>query len=164
MSLKIADDSETFQAVGKLWQEYWNELGLPAEFQGFASELQYLPGKYASPSGALVLAFVDGLPAATVALRPLSARACEVKRLFVRAEFRRQGIGRQLMQWVLRHARKLGYETVHGDTLPTMQGALRMYRDLGFEVMTEPYSENPTAGAIYLRLSLKSYGRRATRP
>lgn len=155
MSVRIADDGESLQAVGNLWREYWNELGLPADFQGFARELQSLPGNYAAPGGALLLACVEGLPAATVALRPLSARACEVKRLFVRAEFRRRGIGRRLMEWVLGHARKLGYQTVYGDTLPTMHGALRMYRDLGFEVMTRPYSEKPTAGAIYLRLSFE---------
>jgi putative acetyltransferase len=113
-----------------------------------------LPGKYSSPRGALALAYIDQKPAGTVALRPLNGPACEVKRLYVRPEYRGKGIGRALMLWIIEHARGLGYTTMHGDTLPVMADALRMYRDMGFSVIDHPYSNTPTPGAIYLELRL----------
>ena len=154
LTIKVANDVETVRTVQTLWEEYWKGLGLPREFQGFAEELRTLPGKYAAPTGALAIAYVDGFPAGTVALRPLGMDACEVKRLYVRPRFRRRGVGRGLMAWIIEQARLLGYRTVHGDTLPTMSDAMQMYREIGFHVMDHPYSNNPTPGAIYLELRL----------
>jgi GNAT superfamily N-acetyltransferase len=154
LTIKVANDVETVRTVQTLWKEYWKALGLPSEFQGFAEEMRTLPGKYAAPGGTLAIAYVDGSPAATVALRPLGMDACEVKRLYVRPQFRRQGVGRGLMAWVIEQARLIGYKTVHGDTLPTMTGAMQMYRQIGFQVMDHAYSSNPTPGAIYLELRL----------
>ena len=151
LSIRLADDLDT---VRVLWAEYWKELGLPQEFQGFEEELRTLPGNYSSPRGVLAIAYLDGVPAGTVALRPLSRMVCEVKRLYVRAQFRRQGVGRDLMEWILQQTRALGYRTVHGDTLPSMTDAIEMYRELGFQVMDHPYSDTPTPGAIYLELRL----------
>jgi putative acetyltransferase len=152
--INAADDLQTTQTVQLLWQEYWRGLGLPGEFQGFAEELRTLPGKYAAPKGALAIACLDDFPAGTVALRPIQMDACELKRLYVRPQFRRQGVGRALMKWIIEHARSLGYKTAYGDTLPMMTDAMQMYHDFGFRVMDRPYSDNPTPGAIYLELRL----------
>lgn len=152
--IRAANDPETVQAVQTLWQEYWNALGLPGEFQGFEEELRTLPGKYAAPRGVLAIASLDGFPAGTVALRPLDLDACELKRLYVRPQFRRRGVGRALMKWIVDQARLLGYRTAHGDTLPMMTEAMQMYHDFGFRVMDHPFSRNPTPGAIYLELRL----------
>ena len=149
--IEIASD---LAAVRALWTEYWESLGLAQTFQDFGTELQGLPGKYRSPAGALALAFIDQKPAGTVALRPLNGPACEVKRLYVRPEYRGRGVGRALMLWIIQRARDLGYSTMHGDTLPVMSDALRMYREMGFSVIAHPYSNTPTPGAIYLELRL----------
>jgi len=149
--VKMADSMDM---VRELWTEYWTALGLPDDFQGFHAEIQTLPENYAPPKGALAVAHWNDALAGTVALRPLAGDACEVKRLYVRAPFRRQGVGRGLLQWMIEHARSLGYRTIHGDTLPSMAGAMRMYRELGFEISNRPYSENPTPGAIFLTLQL----------
>jgi len=149
-----ANDPQAVLRVQVLWQEYWRGLGLPGKFQGFDEELRTLPGKYAAPKGVLAIATVDGLPAGTVALRPLGMDACELKRLYVRPQFRRRGIGCGLMKWIVERAKSLGYKTAHGDTLPVMTDAMQMYRDFGFRVMDRPYCDDPTPGAIYLELRI----------
>jgi N-acetyltransferase len=151
LRIELADNLD---AVRKLWKEYWGSLGLSETFQDFGRELQELPGKYSLPRGALVVGYIEGKPAGTVALRPLTDTACEAKRLYVRPEYRGRGIGRSLMNWIIQHARNLGYSTLRGDTLPIMSDALRMYRDMGFVVIDHPYSDTPTPGAIYIELSL----------
>lgn len=151
LQIEIAKDMD---AVRALWKEYWSSLGLSETFQDFGAELQTLPGKYSLPRGALALAFIEGKPVGTIALRPLTETACEAKRLYVRPEYRGRSIGRSLMNWIIQHARNLGYSTMRGDTLPIMSDALRMYRDMGFVVIDHPYSDTPTPGAIYIELPL----------
>jgi GNAT superfamily N-acetyltransferase len=96
---------------------------------------------------------IEGQAAGCVALRQFDAGRCEAKRLFVRPQFRNRGVGRQLLDWVITGARAAGYREMVGDTMPAMEKALEMYDRLGFE-RTEPYSDHPTPGAIYLRLKL----------
>jgi len=140
--------------VRALWREYWESLQLPPDFQGFAQELRTLPGRYAPPGGRLLLATVQGKPAATGAFRPLTGLACEAKRLYVRPEFRGQGIGEALVRRIIEEARTAGYREMFADSLPSMSAALRIYRRFGFFEIG-PYSPNPTPGAVFLRLDLQ---------
>ena len=105
-------------AVRALFQEYWDSFGFTPCFQGFDSELAGLPGKYAPPGGRLALALAGGEPAGCVALRPIDAERCEAKRLYVRPQFRGQGIGKALLEWVIAEARAAGYREMVGDTMP----------------------------------------------
>jgi GNAT superfamily N-acetyltransferase len=143
------------EAVKELWSEYWQSLGFSSEFQGFALELAALPGKYAPPHGRLLLLRIDGEPAGTAAFRPLHEDACEIKRLFVRPARRGRGAARALMERLLQEARTSGYRNLYADTLPVMTAALDLYRRLGFEEV-EPYADDPTPGAVYLRLAITS--------
>jgi len=136
-----------------LFEEYWQSFGFAPCFQSFAAEVAGLPGYYVPPGGRLALAVVDGAPVGCVALRRLDATCAEAKRLYVRPEFRGRGIGLALLQWVIGEARAAGYREMLGDTMPVMRRALGMYDQLGFE-RTEPYAQEPTPGAIYLRLKL----------
>ncbi len=129
-------------------------MGLPPGFQDFERERASLPGKYAAPKGRLLLARIDGQPAGTAALRPLTEEECEAKRIWVCPEFRGCGLGRALLRRLIDEARAMGYCTMFADTLPSMQAALRLYRDTGFEEVS-PYSENPTPGAVFLRMWLR---------
>jgi GNAT superfamily N-acetyltransferase len=140
-------------AVQELWSEYWRSLGLSLDFQNFGEELRTLPGKYAPPAGRLLLARIDGEPAATAAFRPLHPDACEAKRLYVRPAYRRRGVAGSLLAALVEEARRAGYRNLYGDTLTSMASALDLYRNMGF-VEVGPYSDNPTPGAIYLHLSL----------
>jgi GNAT superfamily N-acetyltransferase len=153
--VQVANEAESIKAVQTLWLDYWHGLGLPGDFQGFEEELRTLPGKYAPPGGLLVIAYVDDAPAGTIAMRPLWADACEFKRLYVRPQFRRQRVASRLVEWTLDEARRLGYKTVHGDTLPMMNEAMQLYLRLGFRVMDHPYTNDPTPGAIYLELRIE---------
>ena len=149
----VTDASSSVDSVRQLWMAYWHSLGLHGDFQGFAEELEQLPGKYGPPKGRLFLVRIDGQPAATAGFRALSDVGCEAKRLYVHPTYRRRGIAGALMATLVGDARACGYRWLYGDTLPTMAATLKMYSEMGF-VQVGPYSDDPTPGAIYLRLDL----------
>jgi len=122
-------------------------------FQGFEHEVAGLPGAYAPPRGRLLLALDGAVPAGCVALRPLAAATCEMKRLYVRPAARGRRVGRLLAETVLREARGIGYARMRLDTMPSMKEAIALYRSLGF-LEIAPYCENPVAGALFMELSL----------
>jgi putative acetyltransferase len=135
--------------VQDLWREYWSSIGLPPDLQGFAEEVAALPGVYGPPGGRLLLATIEGEPAGTAALRPLDARRCEAKRLYVRPRYRGQGVGRVLLDRLISEALTERYGAIYCDTLKSMTAALQMYKENGFSEV-EPYSATPTPDAIYL--------------
>jgi len=148
-----AVDAEAVEAARALLREYEAELGVDLSFQGFAAELDGLPGEYAPPRGRLLLARCDGAAAGCVALRPLADHVCEMKRLYVRPDFRASGTGRLLAERVIAEARALGYRRMCLDTLPTMGRAQRLYERLGFRDIA-PYRHNPIANTRFLGLDL----------
>ena len=141
-----------------IFQEYADSLGVDLCFQGFETELANLHAEYASPRGALLLAWVDGVLAGCCALRPLDssdhANAAEMKRLYVRSAFRGMGLGRSLTEAILDIARMGAYGCVLLDTLDDMESARGLYEDLGF-VEIPPYYHNPISGAHYLKVDLR---------
>ncbi len=140
-------------SVRVLLQEYWDSFGFTPCFQNFGDELAGLPGAYALPDGRLAVAVIDSQLAGCVALRRVDAVRVEAKRLFVRPAFRGLGLGRALLEWVMAEARAAGYGELVGDTMPEMRDALKLYERMGFE-RAEPYNEQPTKGAIFIRIKL----------
>lgn len=142
--------------VRKLFQEYAATLPLDLSYQGFASELDGLPGEYAPPRGALLLALDEhGRPIGCVALRPLEwPLVAELKRLYVAPAGRGTGLGLALTRAALDAARHAGYECVRLDTLPSMVAAQRLYRSLGFRDIGS-YRFSPVEGTRYMELDLR---------
>ncbi|HEX6904377.1 MAG TPA: GNAT family N-acetyltransferase [Thermoanaerobaculia bacterium] len=153
IDISEAIDTAAVEIVRGLFREYQEALGVDLSFQDFETELRTLPGDYVSPRGRLLLALEDGAPAGCVAMRPLTGDTCEMKRLYVRPEFRAAGLGRQLAERVIAEARSIGYQRMYLDTLPTMSGAQRLYERLGFQEIP-PYRYNPIAGTRFLGLDL----------
>lgn len=132
---------------------YQASLGVDLSFQDFAGEMASLPGGYAPPGGALLLAVVDGTPVGCVGVRRFDASRCEMKRLYVVPEGRGTGAGRALAERAMAAGRALGYARMLLDTLPTMRGAQALYERLGFRDVP-PYRVNPVAGTRYLEAVL----------
>ena len=152
LDLSAAEERD-LPVIRELLREYAGSLGFPLDFQDFDRELADLPGAYAPPHGALLLARIDGVAAGCVALRPLTSGICELKRLFVRPERRGLGLARQLATAMLEEARRRGYRRIRLDTTPAMQSAQALYVQLGFRDIA-PYRTNPVAGTRFLELDL----------
>ncbi|KAI7155320.1 hypothetical protein KC349_g7078 [Hortaea werneckii] len=170
-AISAAKTQEDLDAVLQLFEAYALALGIDLSFQDFASELASLPGKYALPTGCLLLARdTEGRGVGCVGLRPLpmtedggggggggdavpGGSCCEMKRLYVDPSQRGSGLGRMLADRVIVGARRLGYQRMRLDTLPSMQSARALYKALGFNEI-EPYYRTPIQGTIFMELEL----------
>lgn len=148
-----AESSFHLVEARELFLEYAASLDFSLRFQGFDREAAALPGEYAPPGGALLLAVEAETAIGCVALRRIDGRTCEMKRLYVRPGARGRGVGRLLAEAVLVEARRIGYARMKLDTVASMDAANALYRSLGF-VSTTAYRFNPLDDARYLALDL----------
>ena len=140
--------------VAALFQEYVQGLGVDLAFQDFAAELAGLPGKYAVPQGAILLAWDGDQAAGCVALRPMDKPGfCEMKRLFVRPAWRSRAIGRRLAERIIAKAAAMEYRAMRLDTLASLGSACRLYRQLGFREIAA-YYDNPLPDVVYFEKDL----------
>lgn len=149
MDIRVVTGGTDLETIRELFKEYAAQIGTDLCFQGFSAELAGLPGDYRAPGGTLLLATAQGTAAGCVGVRRWDAATCEMKRLYVRPEFQRSGLGRILVERTIEWSAAQGYGRIVLDTLPSMAAAQRLYERLGF-VDIEPYRANPVAGARYM--------------
>ena len=143
--------AQDLEDVRTLFGEYSRLVADALCFQNFDQELEALPGLYAPPGGALLIARDGEAAAGCAALRQLDAGSGEMKRMYVRDAYRGSGLGRRLALAIVEEARTRKYGRVVLDTLPKLAPAIALYRDLGFRE-TGPYLASPTPGAICFEL------------
>jgi len=154
MQIIEAHKGEYLATVRDLFAEYAHAIEVDLCFQGFDRELTELPGGYAPPTGRLLLATDGATAAGCVALRKIGDGICEMKRLYVRPEFRGVGLGRRLAETIIAAAREIGYDRMRLDTLGSMQAAIGLYESLGFQRVAR-YYDNPSSCAVFMELKLR---------
>ncbi|HEV7218366.1 MAG: GNAT family N-acetyltransferase [Terriglobales bacterium] len=160
--ISAAESSLEIAQIRELFTEYAESLGFSLCFQDFDRELAGLPGDYAPPHGRLLIARRGAESAGCIALHPFGhpfeqdglEPICEMKRLYVRPQFRGSGLGRLLAERVIADAKSMGYRKMRLDTVePKMKKAVALYRALGFREIGS-YRPNPIEGAMYMELEL----------
>lgn len=154
LSLTQAEAPADIDLAHTLFEEYAAGLGISLCFQNFDQELANLPGDYALPSGRLLIARVGEEVAGCIALRKQGEGVCEMKRLYLRPNFRGKGFGGKMVETILAEAKQIGYSRMRLDTLPgRMDKAISLYRSIGFKEIA-PYYDNPAADVLYMELVL----------
>ena len=152
--IRVEREGDELTTVRQLFREYGAELNEDLCFQSFDAELHNPLKKYGPPAGVLLLALWEGEAAGCIALQPLPTPGdCEMKRLYVRAGYRRYGIGRILVDALLEEARRRNYTHMKLDTLQRLQPAIRLYEQYGF-VHIAPYYANPIDDVVYMEKKL----------
>lgn len=151
---EIANSPEHYSDVKTLFLEYAESLGFDLCFQNFDKEISDLKSEYTDNGGCILLCYQNNIPAGCVGLRRFKDDICEMKRLYLRNEFRGKGIGRALAEKITGKAREYGYKAMRLDTISTMKEAISLYKTMGFKEVNA-YRENPVKGAIYMELDLK---------
>lgn len=149
----IQVQGEHIPSVRGLFREYADSLDFDLCFQGFTEELAGLPGYYAPPEGRLLAVELKGRLIGCVGLRKIEPGVCEMKRLYVKPEFRGRGLGRALAEAIIEEGREAGYQRMRLDTIVTMVDAVSLYQSLGFREI-EPYIFNPIEGVKYMELTI----------
>jgi GNAT superfamily N-acetyltransferase len=155
VEIVTAETQTQLELVRSLFREYERFLAVDLCFQNFEAELAGLPGKYAPPEGALLLAMHGDQAGGCVAARKLGEGICEMKRLYVRPQYRGLGLGRLLATRVIEAAKTMGYKRMRLDTLDRLGEAVQLYRSLGF-TQIRPYYSNPLPGVLYWELELEN--------
>ena len=153
VQIKEARSKSLVSAARGLIMEYSASLGIDLSFQNFEQEIAEFPSHYARPEGRVIVAVEGGKAVGVVALRRLSGEFCELKRMYVKPEFRGKGIGRLLAAKAIEEAREMGYSRMRLDTLSRLKEAVSLYGSLGFKEIG-PYRVNPNKGVVFMELNL----------
>lgn len=154
LTIVQAETGKNLELARNIFKEYAASLDFDLDFQDFEEELSDLPGQYASPEGCLLVAMYGDRPAGCIGLRKISHVICEMKRLYVKQQFRGLGIGRALAEAIIKEAREIKYARMRLDTVPSMEKARALYVSLGFKKI-RPYRYNPILGSEFMELALE---------
>ena len=153
MQYTIPVNDAQLQDAIHLFSEYANSLNISLDFQNFNEELNIINAMYGSPTGCLLLVYDKEQAIACAAYRKIGEGICELKRMYIKPDFRIQGIGQQLVELLCNKAKQNGYFLMRLDTLDSMLPALSLYRKNGFKEI-EAYYHNPNEGVVYMEKQL----------
>ena len=153
MGYEIISAFNHIDEVKTLFNEYHKMLGVNLCFQNYDDEMNTLPGKYSLPDGRLYLIYCDRQLAGCIALRRYDENRCEMKRLYVRPQFRGLHCGQFLVERIIQDAQSIGYQEMLLDTLTSLKSAVNLYRKMAFEEIP-PYYDNPLQDVLYFKLKL----------
>lgn len=145
--------TDQFNDAISLFQEYANSLNISLAFQNFDEELNIINSMYGSPTGCLLLVYDNELPIACAAYRKIGEDICELKRMYIKPDYRRNGVGQEIMNILCTRAKLNGYKLMRLDTLDTMTPAIKLYSNNGFYTINA-YYHNPNEGVVYMEKSL----------
>jgi ribosomal protein S18 acetylase RimI-like enzyme len=145
--------TDQFNDAISLFQEYANSLNISLAFQNFDEELNIINSMYGSPTGCLLLVYDNELPVACAAYRKIGEDICELKRMYIKPDYRGKGIGQEIMNILCTRSKLNGYRLMRLDTLDTMTPAIKLYSNNGFYTI-EAYYHNPNEGVVYMEKSL----------
>ena len=156
---EIADSAKLMSGLVQSNKErYSNEREMLDEYyrgSWFFEKSPVVPALYKSPDGDVLIAYLNGTPAGTVAICRMDDEHCELKSMFVPPEHRGKGIAVALCDEVLSVAGTLGYRCVRLTTGEKQPEAQTLYRKLGFKVVT-PWDADPPAGFSYFEITVES--------
>lgn len=153
IKFELATTGEEFDFAKDLFQQYAKSLSIDLSFQDFTNELKTIDKQYSKPGGALLLAYDNNAAIGCVALRKFDSETAELKRMFIRPEYRKHKIGKKLLELITEIAKELNYKKMRLDTLPDMEQAQRIYKAHGFYEIP-PYRFNPVPGTVYMEKEL----------
>ncbi len=160
MNIEIRQGYKHPQEIGMLFSEYTNMLiendssfKKYLDIQHYDEEIKHLETKYGLPYGRLYLVYCYGEAAGCIGLRKIDEENCEMKRLYVKPEFRGKKIGEQLVTKIIADAKEIGYSYMLLETLPFLENAILMYKKFGFYEI-ESYNDSPMGTSIYMKLDL----------
>ncbi|MFB9841908.1 GNAT family N-acetyltransferase [Mucilaginibacter ginsenosidivorans] len=153
ITYQIAATSQDFETGKKLFEEYAASLNVDLSFQNFSKELDTISEQYNEPAGALLLARDGETFVGCSGVRRLDEQTAELKRMYVKTEYRGYQVGLNLLERSIELAKKLGYKKIRLDTLENMTKAQQLYRSFGFYEIPS-YRFNPLHGTIYMEKDL----------
>jgi ribosomal protein S18 acetylase RimI-like enzyme len=150
---KVANTFQEFEDGRNLFQQYANSLNIDLSFQDFPNELKTIDKQYNKPNGSLLIAYSDKIAVGCVGIREFDKDTAELKRMFVKIEYRGYKIGVKLLELAIDIIKKLDYKKIRLDTLSTMTQAQKLYRSFGFHEIP-PYRFNPIKGSVFMEKEL----------
>lgn len=153
MEFVEAKNSSDFCEAKELFREYIESLKEFLGSQDFEGELSNIEERYLPPKGLLILVKENGAAFGCIGLKKLSSTDCEMKRLYVKPEYRAKGAGKKLVELIIEKAKDSGYKAMFLDTLPQLKSAVRLYESLGF-IERNPYYKSPIANPVFMELKL----------
>lgn len=150
----IAESDQDFEKCKDIIIEYLDTLGIDLSYMNLQHEFAEMKQMYGGNNGTFFYALDETQIIGCVGIRRVENEIAELKRLYVRDNYRGYKVGVTLLENALKSAKNLGYKKIRLDVIPTLQIAKELYISFGFYEI-EPYFNNPVKGTTYMEKNLQ---------